>query len=494
MSKELKYNPFRLPKFFSIILVLLMSFTLINCKKGDAKDVKNSNAEFEKIQFDLDDIKERGVLKAITTYSPTGYFLYKGETMGFEYEMLQRLAAFIDVDLEIVVAKNVDSVIPMLQRGDGDIIALGYTITNERKEEVSFTNPYLITHQSLIQKKPDNWRKMTVDNINKQLATDIVDVIKDTVSVRIKSSYYQRLVDLSKELGDTIFINTLPGEITDEETIKMVADGKIKYTVADHNIAMVYKSSLPNIDINTPVSLSQRLAWAVRKESPQLLDSINVGLARIKKTPDYNVIYKKYFESRNQFKRRINSEYFTGSTGKLSKYDDLVKKYSENLGWDWVLVKSLIYQESMFEHTDSSWVGAMGLMQLMPATAKELGVTDITNPEQNIRAGTKYLKRMYSYWDQIPDSIQRTKFAMASYNCGYSHVKDAFNLAVKYKKDSLNWDHGVDFYVLNLSKPEFYNDEVVQYGYARGSEPYEYVNEIFRRYENYKDFIKEQAR
>ena len=98
---------------------------------------------------------------------------------------------------------------------------------------------------------------------------------------------------------------------------------------------------------------------------------------------------------------------------------------------------------------------------------------------------------MYNYWKNIPDSIQRIKFAMASYNCGYSHVKDAYMLAKKYNKDSLNWDNGVDYFVLNLSKPKYYNDAVVKFGYARGSEPYNYVREIFERYENYKDFVKE---
>lgn len=482
-------------RLLSLILVFFISFTFTNCKSEKSKDIQSLalevEVEIEVVDFDLDDIKERGVLKAITTYSPTGYFLYKGQTMGFEYEMLERLATVIDVDLEIVVARNVDSVIPMLQRGDGDIIALGYTITNERKEAVSFTNPYLITHQSLVQKKPDNWGKMNLDKINKHLVKDIVDLIQDTVSVRIESSYYQRLIDLSSELGDTIFIDTIPGDITDEEAIKMVANGEIKYTVADHNIAMVYASSLTDIDVGTPISLSQRLAWAVRKSSPLLLDTINKGLKKFKNTADYNIIYKKYYESRRQFKRRVNSEYFTSNTGKLSKYDDLVKKYAKEIGWDWVLVKSLIYQESMFEHTNSSWVGAQGLMQLMPATAKELGVTDSHDPDQNIKAGTRYLKRMYGYWDKIPDTIQRIKFAMASYNCGYGHVKDAFKLAKKFNKDTLNWDNGVDFYVLNLSKSEYYNDEVVQYGYARGQEPYDYVDEIFLRYENYKAFIQE---
>jgi len=487
-----KNKPISQRKLLKLLLFLLLS-VLISCSGNHKKDTANSsnNTIYNPVNIDLQEIIESGVLRVITTYSPTGYFLYKGETMGFEYEIFKRLADHLGIALEIVLAKNVDSVIPMLNRGEGDIIALGYTITSDRKEEVSFTDPYLITHQSLIQRKPENWRKMTRDNIKESLATDIVDLIKDTVSVRKNSSYFLRLKEMSNELGDSIYIKILPGELSDEQIIKMVSDGEIKYSIIDNHKASIHKSYFPNIDSDTPVSLSQRIAWAVRKTSPELLSIINQGLATIKRKPDYNMIYDKYFENKRQFHKRLDSEYYTGTTGKFSKYDAIVKKYSAELGWDWILVKSLIYQESMFNSNNKSWVGASGLMQLMPATAKELGVSNISDPEQNIRAGSKYLKKMYSYWEQIPDSIQRIKFAMASYNCGYSHIKDAQKLAIKHGTDSLIWDDGVDYYVLNLSKPEFYNDPVVQYGYARGNEPYQYVKDIFERYKNYKTFASQ---
>jgi membrane-bound lytic murein transglycosylase F len=268
----------------------------------------------------------------------------------------------------------------------------------------------------------------------------------------------------------------------------MVSRGEIKYSIIDHHKASIHKSYFPNIDVDTPVSLSQRIAWAVRKSSPELLAIINEGLEVIKSKPDYNMIYKKYFENKRQFHKRLDSEYYTGTTGKFSKYDELVKKYATSLGWDWILVKSLIYQESMFNANNQSWAGATGLMQLMPATAKEMGVSKISDPEQNIKAGSNYLKRMDSYWEQIPDSVQRIKFAMASYNCGFGHIKDAQKLAIKYGKDSLRWDDGVDYFVMNLSKPKFFNDPVVEFGYARGDEPYEYVKDIFERYKNYKTF------
>ncbi|NOQ92826.1 MAG: transporter substrate-binding domain-containing protein [Flavobacteriaceae bacterium] len=483
-------------KKVTLILHALFLFILlfaISCSSDKQKKItKKPPAKLTiSINYDLDSIKKSGVLRAITTFSPTGYFLYRGQTMGFEYEMLTRLANRLNVQLEMVLAKNVDSVIPMLNRGEGDIIAMGYTITGNRKEEVSFTNPFLITHQSLIQKKPNNWRKMTADNIKKHLATDIIDLLQDTVSVRKNTSYYMRLSDISNELGDTIYINILPGETTDEELIKLVADGKIKYTVIDNNIASIHKSYFPNIDVSTPISLSQRIAWAVRKNSPDLLVEINKGLSIIKKKPDYNVIYKKYFKNRRQFNKRLVSNYYTETTGKISKYDDIVKKYAIDLGWDWRLVKALVFQESQFDPNNKSWAGAQGLMQLMPATAIEFGVTDTNDPDQNIKAGIKYLKKMYDYWPEIPDSIQRIKFAMASYNSGFGHVKDAQKLAKKYNKDTLNWDNGVDEFILKLSKPKYYNDPVTKYGYVRGSEPHNYIIEIFNRYKNYTDFAKE---
>jgi membrane-bound lytic murein transglycosylase F len=467
-------------------LALTILLGLGSCR-SDKKIEKVSKNEIQApVDYDLDQITEDGVLRVITTYSPTGYFIYKGETMGFEYELFKRLADHLKIRLEVVLARNVDSVIPMLNRGEGDIIALGYTITADRKEFVNFTEPYLITHQALIQKKPDNWRKMTLDQIDETLIKDVTELIGDTVSVRKNSSYYHRVKELSNEVGGEIHINILPGEISDEEIIRKVAIGEIRYSVIDYNKAAIHKSYFPVIDVATPVSLSQRIGWAVRKTSPKLLDIINAGLVKIKSTPDYNVIYKKYFENRKYFNRRLDSEYYTGETGKFSKYDEMVKKYSKELGWDWILVKSLIYQESMFRNNRKSWSGAQGLMQLMPGTAKELGVSDMNDPEQNIRAGSTYLKRMHGYWDQIPDSIQRIKFAMASYNCGYGHIKDAQRLAEKYGKDSLSWDNGVDFFVKNLSDPKYFNDPIVKHGYARGSEPYDYVRDIFERYTNYK--------
>jgi len=147
------------------------------------------------------------------------------------------------------------------------------------------------------------------------------------------------------------------------------------------------------------------------------------------------------------------------------------------------------YQESQFKPNIDSWAGASGLMQIMPATAKELGITDPYNPNQSLKAGVSYLKQMLESHSNVKDSIQKIKFALGSYNCGLYHVKDAQKLAKTQDLDPLIWDDNVELSLLDLSFPEYYNKSFIEYGYVRGQEPYDYVKEIFERFEHYKKFI-----
>jgi membrane-bound lytic murein transglycosylase F len=480
-----------------IIRIFFIFFFLYSCQFQDKKQVPEKaespgNTEIsDPIERDLPQIREEGTLRAITVYSATSYFLYRGQPMGFEYELLERLAKHLGLELKIVVARDMDDVLNMLNRGEGDIVAYGLAITEPRKKKVSFTEYHTISHQVLVQKKPDNWRQMKLHEIKRAMIDDAIELIGDTVWVRKNSSYHERLINLIQEIGDTIYIDTLPGNMDTEEIIHMVSEGKIKYTVADYNMAAVSSNYFQNLDIHVPISLSQRLAWAVRKNSPELLSAVNEWIHRIKKTNDYYVIYNKYFESKHSFKTRSKSEFFSKKTGKISQYDDLIKKYAASLDWDWRLLSSLIFQESRFDPKTKSWAGAHGLMQLMPATARQMGIRNTANPEENIKGGTKYLKLMTKNWTEIPDSVQRIKFVMASYNCGYNHVVDAQNLAQKNGKDGNVWDKNTEKFILKLSYRKYFNDEVVKYGYVRGTEPYNYVREIFRRYELYKDIIPE---
>jgi membrane-bound lytic murein transglycosylase F len=479
----LKNSPINIQYFVLIVFVFISS-----CG-SPKKETKNTVAPI--VYRDLEAIKKDGKLTALTVYSGTSYFLYKGQPMGYEFDLLKRFAKYLELELEIVVVNNLDELITKLNNGEGDILAHGLAITKNRQASVTFTNYLYLTKQVLVQKKPDNWRSMHWHTLENSLIQDAIELLQDTVSIRKGSSYSERITNLSEELGGTITISPLSGEMATDEIIKQVANGQIKYTIADNNIAKIMASYYPILDIEVPVSFSQRIAWATRKNSPDLLKATNLWLEDIKTEVDYNVIYNKYFKNKKDFRRRVKSDFYSLNKEEISPYDDLIQTYAENIDWDWRLVASLIYQESRFDPNNSSWANAKGLMQLMPETAEELGVKDRSDPVQSIKGGTKYLNQIWKSFENITDSIQRTKFTMASYNCGLYHVKDAQKLATDRGLDALVWDDNVEDMILALSHPKNYNDPIIKYGYVRGEEPYNYVNQIFERYAHYTQFISE---
>ena len=292
---------------------------------------------------------------------------------------------------------------------------------------------------------------------------------------------------LANEIGSEI--NIEPVAVEAEQLVQMVARGEIDYTVADENVAAVNKRYYPILDIETAVSFPQNLAWAVRKDSDELKDEIDKWLKDFKKTTRYAVIYNKYFRNQHSV-NMVSSDYYVLGSGKISRYDEVVQRQSERIGWDWRLVSSLIYQESRFNPQAVSWAGAFGLMQLMPATAGRFGVSRNTSPESHIRAGASFIKWLDKRFEGvIPDSIERTKFVLAAYNVGKGHVDDARRLAEKHGDNPNIWEDNVEKWLLNKSQPKYYRDPVVKHGYARGIETTNYVRQVTDRYEHYKNIV-----
>jgi membrane-bound lytic murein transglycosylase F len=465
---------------FAIVLIILLLNLLQSCS---SKDEKEEEVKIENLRDNK--------LVALTGYNAYSYFIYKGQPMGFEYELVKKLAEHLNVSLEVKVSSSIEEMFKMLNSGEGDLIAFNLTITKERLKIVDFTKPINTIKQVLVQRKPDNWEKMKLHEIEKRLLRDPAELIGKTVFVRSSSAYVQRLINLSDEIGGDINVVEAEPELTIEDLIARVDSGSIDYTISDDNIAHLNTVYYRNIDVETDISLSQRIAWAVEKKSDDFEADVNKWLDSMKATVDFAVIYKKYFTNRYAFKKRVTSEYFSNTGGGISKYDDLIKKYSELVGWDWRLGSSLVYQESQFNPNTKSWAGAVGLMQLMPNTAKQVGLTNLKNPEQNIKGGFKYLTYLDNIWKEIiTDSTERIKFVLASYNVGPGHITDARNLTEKYEGDPNIWFGNVEIYLKLKSKPKYYNDEVVKRGYARGKETVKYVKEILERYGQYKQLIK----
>jgi membrane-bound lytic murein transglycosylase F len=356
---------------------------------------------------------------------------------------------------------------------------------------MSFTNSLFNTHQVLVQKKPANWRMQPPVLVEKKLIRDPVDLIGKEVFVLKGSSYQKRLQNLSEEIGGEILIHEDSATAETESLIRKVATGEIKYTVTDQTLAMVNALYYPNLDINTVVSLSQQIAWGTRKNSPELLKAVNTWLSGIKRSAVFQVIFSKYFNSPRFSLVKISSDYSSLAGEKISPYDEQIKKGAGELGWDWRLLASVVYQESNFDPRAVSWVGAIGLMQVMPETGKYFGFNNLWDPDQNIGAGVRFLKFLNDIWAKtITDPNQRRKFVLASYNVGLTHVLDARNLANKHDKSPLIWDNEVEFMMLQKSNPKYYRDPVVAAGYCRCDGPVIYVKEVLQRFEEYKIHFK----
>lgn len=464
----------------SKFLPLVLGLSILTCSQPKEKIVKT----------DLEQIRARGKLVALTGYSATSYFIYRGQPMGYEYELLSLLAEHLGLKLKIKIEDNLEQLFARLNAGDADIIAHDLTVTKERRQRVLFTDYLFTTQQVLVQRKPANWRQMKIHEIERQLITNPIQLIGKRVFVKENSSHVERLKNLSEEIGGDIVIVEVDGDTTSEQLIQMVSEGNIDYTIADRHVALINQAYLTNLDVQMAVSFPQQIAWAVRKTSPELLKAVNEWIRSMKQKTAFYVIYNKYFKNRGAYIRRAKSDYLSVTGGKISEYDDFLKKKAAQIGWDWRLLASLIYQESQFNPFVKSWSGAVGIMQLLPKTAQKFGAKKLSDPYENISAGVNYLKWLDNYWKkEIEDPLERRKFILASYNVGIGHVQDARRLAQKFGKDPDLWDNNTEYYVLRLSEEKFFRDEVVQFGYCRGSEPCAYVKEILERYDQYRKFI-----
>jgi len=414
--------------------------------------------------------------------------------MGYEYELLKMFCEEHDLQLRIDITQNLNEAFNKLNTGQGDILAYNLTVTKERKKRIAFTHYHNLQKQVLIQRKPQNWRQMKLHEIEATLIRNPVNLIGKEVVVRPHSAYYDRMVNLSDEIGGDILITPGESNVETEQLIRQVADGAIDYTVAEENVALVNATYYPILDIKTPVSFSTQIAWGIRKNAEVLQSELNNWILRMRKTTDYYVVYDKYFRSSKSALRRSRSKYFTVSgEGAISPYDTILQRMAKELDWDWRLLAAQIFRESKFDANAQSWAGAIGLMQVMPRTGREYNVDDLKDPNQNLHAGISHLKWLQGQWSKkIDDPNERLKFVLASYNVGLGHLQDAVRLTRKYGGQTDKWED-VRKYLLKKSSARYFNDPVVEYGYCRGIEPVEYVDEIQDIYQNYREILKDES-
>lgn len=412
-------------------------------------------------------------LKVVTLYGPTSYFIYRGEPMGYDYTLADSLAHDKHMVLDLKVARSLSAAVDMLDSGKVDLIAYDVPITEHYKKYVIPCGPENYTTQVLVQPKVHG----------QPVLTDVTQLVGKEVYVEKDSRYLRRLENLNDEIGGGIIIKEVDADsLITEDLIQLVSDGKIPLTVVDSDIARLNSTYYPDLDVDLAVSFPQRASWAVAPEKEELAKEIDDWFAGAVPQRTNAELLKRFFEQ-TKYEPTVKFDF---SKGYISKYDNLFKKYAPSIGWDWRLMAAQAYQESKFRPNAKSWVGARGLMQIMPSTARgyRTKVSQLNNPEVSVKVASMLLEDLDGYLRKyVPSDKERIKFVIAAYNVGIAHVYDAIALAKKYGLNPTVWDDNVAKALLMKMNPKYYNDPVVKYGYCRATETVDYVDKITSFYE-----------
>jgi len=440
-------------------------------------------------KIDLAQIKEKGVLTMLTENTSTSYYIFRENEQGYEYELLKRFSEHIGVQLKVKVISDTKKFFRYLNDGEGDIIACNYSVTRSRRKIHDFSIPYLKSKQVLVQQKPNGWEEMTPDEINKQLISDPLMLKNRTVYVRNNSSYYQRIVNLQQEIGDTIYVKEIEGDPAPEDYVLAVANGSIPLTVVDENIAKVVSKGNSNLDISTVISFTQSIAFGIRKTSPQLKAALDNWLKNFLKSKEYAELAKRYFGVEIQPQESLPIEQEMLKNGQISSFDHLFKSSAKKYGEDWILLAAIANKESRFNPYVIGLGGAYGMMQFMPISGPQYGVYPDSSPEVQIEGGMKMMKELLKRYERVPSREDQIKFALAAYNAGYCHIDDAMKLAGKNEMNPYVWKGNVELMIRNLSNPSFYRDNAVQCGAYRGHAT-DYANSIYNQYLKWKEQLQ----
>ena len=424
---------------------------------------------------DFSSIKDRGVLRVITSANPSHYYLHKGKLRGFEYELLSEFASQHRLRLDVVLANSPEEMFTLLKEGKGDVIAASLPSNLFSTDDlIQYTAPYHYVSPVIVGRNVD-------DSI-----IDIRDLNGRRITLAEDSPYWNYMLKL-KQQGLGFELVKADTTVNMEGALLMVALGMYDLSVVgNHQIKSAYTKE---IGLKSQFVLSEPLPhrWAVRTNDKQLSKALNTFIEKQYRSANYNVLHAKYFEQPqiNKTKERLTL------ISSLSPYDDVTQHYADKYGFDWRLITALMFQESQFDPKASSYAGAKGLMQLIPATAKLMGIKDSNNAESSIYAGVRYLNYLRGKFEDALLLEDRMWFTLASYNAGYGRVKRARALAEKMGLDKDQWFDNVELAMMDLAKPYIKNGEKVRY--CRCGQTVAYVREIRTRYFNYIRLIETQS-
>jgi membrane-bound lytic murein transglycosylase MltF len=416
-------------------------YALNPAKPFDSKAVDSAtlpNVTDIKWTGDLDGMVKRRIIRVLVPYSKTLYFVDRGIQRGLVYDSFRMFENDLNKKLKakhikthvLFVPVGRDDIIPALLEGRGDIAAANLTITPERLKQVDFSDP-----------TARNVSEIVVTGPGADPIKGVEELSGKEVFLRKSSSFYESLQKLNaefKKAGKTpVKVRLAPENLETEDTLEMVNAGLIQTTIADNHIAEFWKKVLPKIVFypDAAINTGGMIGWMIRKNSPLLKAELNAMLARYPKGSSVrNQLLQKYLKSTKFVKNATSKE----EMAKYNRTVDFFRKYGDKYELDYLLMMAQGYQKSRLDQNVKSPVGAIGVMQVMPATGKELNVGDITQLEPNIHAGVKYIRfMMKQYYENEPmDSLNKGLFAFASYNAGPGRISQLRRQAAKRGLDS----------------------------------------------------------
>lgn len=430
-------------------------------------------------QGDFDEMVERGYIRVLTTYNKSYYFIdNRGSQRGIVYDTFMAFERQLNAQLlkqkklphrhlkvrVVFIPVARDELIPALVAGRGDIAAANLTITPNRLKQIQFSKPLSKDVQELVLSAPGLPGLTHVDELSGK-----------EVFVRRSSSYYESLINLNQQLAlkklAPVKLSLAPEVLEDEDLIEMLNVNLVSYIVVDNHKAQFWKKIFPKIHINEQVILRDQgqIAWALRKGSPQLLARVNQYTEKNAKGSKLaNIILQKYLENTKYVTDAISEK----DRAKFVKISDHFRKYGAKYDIDWLLMTAQGYQESKLNQAARSKVGAIGVMQVMPSTGKQMNVGDIRKVEPNIHAGVKYVRWMIDnfYQDEQMTPLDKALFAFASYNAGPARITRLRQLAAQRGYKPNVWFANVEYLVAEKI----------------GSETVTYVSNIYKYYIAYR--------
>jgi membrane-bound lytic murein transglycosylase MltF len=434
---------------------------------------------------DLDGMIERRVIRVLTVNSKTFYFVNKGVQRGivvdyfrvFEDDLNKKLAAekkLKDKNLKVRVVfipVQRDQLLTGLAAGKGDIAAANLTITPERQKLADFSAAGATNVSELVVTGPSSPNVANLD-----------DLAGKEVFVRKSSSYYESLIALNKKFAAEkkapVILKEAPETLEDEDLLEMLNAGLVAIVVVDKHIADFWKQIFPKLSVHDDIAVRTggEIAWAIRKGSPQLKALVDDFAGRNKVgTSMGNQVLTRYLKNTKYVKNAASEQ----ERKKFQAVVQYFQKYGDKYNVDWVLMAAQGYQESQLDQNAKSQVGAVGVMQVMPATGKDMNVGDIAQTEANIHAGIKYMRWMIdNYYGKEPmTNLDKALFAFASYNAGAGRISTLRKEAAKRGLDPNIWFHNVEYVVAEKI----------------GQETVTYVSNIYKYYIAYRLVLESQA-